>query len=76
MPTITIPKELATEKKLVAIPYKTYADFLEWQRKLKSRHEFNPTLREKKALLRARKNLSRGAYKTLTEVRDALGNKN
>lgn len=73
MPTITIPQELAQEKKLIAIPHKTYEEFLEWRRKLKSRHEFKPTAREKNALLRARKNVARGAYITLTELHDALG---
>jgi hypothetical protein len=73
MSTITIPQELKNEKKLVAVPHKAYEEFLDWQRRLKSKREFIPTENEKKTLRRARKNAARGVYMTLTELGDALG---
>ncbi|MBI4599490.1 hypothetical protein HY732_01045 [Candidatus Uhrbacteria bacterium] len=76
MSTITIPQELLKEKRLVAIPHKTYEDFLDWQKMIKSQRTFNPTSAEKKSLLRARKNIVKGNYLTLAELRDALGIEN
>ena len=68
MTTITIPKALANDKNLVAVPRATYEEFLAWQRRLKSRRTFVPTARELKALARGRKNFARGKYVTLDEL--------
>jgi len=76
MTTLTIPKELTRERELVAVPLKNYKEFLERQKRIKSRREFNSSTAERKALLRARKNIVRGNYLTLEELRNALGAKN
>ena len=73
MQTITIPKELEKNRNLVAVPRTTYAEFLAWQRKVKLRNTFKPTVAEKKALARARKNFARGKFISFEKLRDGLG---
>ena len=73
MTTITISKELKKSKELVTIPRRTYEQFLEWQRKIKSVKTYTPTLAEKRALARARKNLAQGKFMTIEELRHELG---
>jgi len=73
MPTITIPKNMPKIEKLVAIPEKTYEEFLEWQKKVKSTRTFKPTARDKRALARARKNFLQGNYVTLEQLQYELG---
>ena len=73
MAIITIPKELARNQKLIAVPHNIYEEFLNWQRKIKSVKTFQPTVLEKKALVRARKNLSQGKYITLNQLKHGLG---
>ena len=73
MSIVTVPKELSKSKDLIAIPRKAYSEFLSWQKMLKSAKTFKPTASEKKALKRARKNLSKGEYTTLDALRHELG---
>ena len=73
MPTITIPKEIKKSEDLVAVPRRTYEEFLAWQRKIKSARTYTPTAAGKKALARARKNLVQGKFMTIEELRHGLG---
>lgn len=73
MTTITIPRELAKNQKLIAVPHNLYEEFLNWQRKIKSVKTFKPTASEKKALVRARKNLAQGKYITFKQLKYELG---
>lgn len=73
MPTITIPKELNTAQDLIAVPLRTYEEFLAWQKKIKSVKTFKPTVIEKKALAGARREFAQGKYVTLTELKHELG---
>lgn len=73
MTTITIPKELIKNQKLIAVPHNLYEEFLNWQRKIKSVKTFKPTASEKKALARARKNLAQGKYITFKQLKYELG---
>ena len=70
---VIIPKELAKEKNLVAVPRRNYEEFLTWQKRIKSARTFKPTAAEKKTLLRSRKNVAKGNYLTLEELKNALG---
>lgn len=72
MPIITIPKELNTHKDLIAIPRRAYEEFLIWQKKIKSAKTLTLTLREKKALARARKEFAEGKYITLAQLKHEL----
>lgn len=72
MPTITIPKELHTHKNLIAVPRHAYEEFLLWQKKIKSVKTFKPTLQEKKAIARARKEFAEGKYITLSQLKHEL----
>lgn len=73
MTTIIIPKDLAKNKTLVAVPHEAYEQFIAWQKKIKSTRTFEPTAAEKKSLQRARKNFARGAYVTLDKLQHELG---
>lgn len=73
MATVTIPKELVKNKELIAVPRHLYDEFIDWQEKIKSARTFKPTLKEKKALARARKNYSEGKYITLAQLKHELG---
>ena len=72
MPTIIIPKTLARTRNLVAVPRTTYEEFLTWQKRVKSRKTFAPTVAEQKALTRSRKNFTRGKYVTLEQLEHEL----
>ncbi len=72
MPTITIPKTLHEKEKLVAVPQKTYEEFLEWQRKIKSARTFKPTKAELRKLERARKDFKEGKYVGWEELKHEL----
>ena len=72
MATLTIPKEFAERKDLVAVPRETFEQFVAWQKRIKSRKTFAPSAADKKALARARKNRARGSYLTLHELRRSL----
>ncbi|KKT57450.1 MAG: hypothetical protein UW81_C0006G0020 [Candidatus Giovannonibacteria bacterium GW2011_GWC2_44_9] len=72
MATITIPKELAQNKDLIAVPRNTYGEFLTWLKKIKSARTFKPTKAELKALARGRKNFANGNYVTLNQLDNEL----
>ena len=72
MNTLTIPKKLAGRDDLIIISRKEYEKLLE----LKKVVEFKPTASQKKALVRAEKNFSRGKSLTLNELVKKLGFKN
>lgn len=73
MATITIPKGFDTIQELIAVPRTTYAEFLDWQKKIKSLRTFKPTAAEKNALAKARKEFARGDYITLAQLKHELG---
>ncbi|MBI3046529.1 MAG: hypothetical protein HYY86_03290 [Candidatus Harrisonbacteria bacterium] len=69
MNTVTIPKNLAKKGDLVVLPRREYEALL----KLKKVKEFIPTVAQKRALFRARKNRKDGVYLTINELRKKLG---
>ncbi len=73
MAIITIPKGFDVIKELIAVPRTTYAEFLDWQKKIKSLKTFKPTAAEKNALAKARKKFARGHSITLTQLKHELG---
>lgn len=64
------------EKELVAVPRGLYEEFLAWQEMFKSKKTFKPTLAEKKAVARGRREISKGRYISLEELTYELENKN
>ena len=68
MDTITIPKKIALQGDLVVIPRKEYEALL-WLKKIR---EFIPTVAQRNALIRARKNRKEGKYLTIDELRRKL----
>ena len=74
MTTITIPKELAKKGEFLIIPRDEYEEFLRFR--LKDIKEVEMTRVQKKALERARKNLSEGKFLTIYELKRKLGIKN
>ena len=73
MTTITIPKTLIKEKELVLIPRREYEEFSRWQKTTKPFKSFKPTLAQKKALSKARKNFANGKFLTIDELKRKLG---
>lgn len=71
MITITIPKKLIKNDDLVVIPRREYEDFL--VSRLKSIKEIELTSKQKKAINTARKNIARGNFITIHELRRKLG---
>lgn len=69
MTAVTIPRESAEKGDLVLIPRKEYEALLLGRRKVKT---FKPSATQKKALEEARKQLARGAFFTLKELRHEL----
>lgn len=72
MATITIPRQFNVVKELIAVPRATYAEFLNWQKKIKSPRTFKPTAADKNALAKARKEFARGDYITLAQLKHEL----
>lgn len=72
MSIITVPQALSQNNDLVAVPRRTYEEFLAWQRKIKSAKTFKATSSEKKAILRGRRNFADGKYVTLEELQHEL----
>ncbi len=70
MPTITIPKEMTQKGDLIIIPRKEYEEFLELKKTIAV---FIPTISDKKALARARKNKKKGNLLTFNELKSKLG---
>ena len=76
MATITVPRSVKVgERNLVAVPQEEYRVFLNWQKMVKSQSTFRPTKADKQALERGRKNLSKGQYIELAQLRHELGNR-
>lgn len=69
MNTITIPKKMAQSDDLIVVPRKEYESLLQ----LRKIGEFNPTSAQKKALIRAENNLSRGKTLSYNELIRKLG---
>ncbi len=74
MNTITIPQKIAQKGDLVLLPRREYDELLRFR--LKSIREVELTPMQRRALLRARKNLSRGKFLTIHELKAKLGSKN
>lgn len=74
MPTITIPKNLSEDEKLIVVPRKEYEEFLRFR--LKNIEEVKMTSAQKRALARARKNLAQGYFLTIHELKRKLELKN
>lgn len=55
---------------MVLVPQKEYAKFLIWQKSIK---EYTPTVAEKRALAKARRNFAKGNYLTLEQYKRELG---
>ena len=72
MSTISVPKYFSRTDDLVAVPRATYAEFLAWERRVKSRKTFVPSASERKSLERARRNFRRGRYLTLEALEHEL----
>ena len=72
MATITIPKVAERNKELIAVPRKIYEEFIAWQKKIKSVRTFKPTAAEKRAIEKGRREIARGEYVTLEELRHEL----
>lgn len=71
MATLTIPRSLIKEEDLVVIPKSEYRHLLQFRAKRIEEAEMTPTT--KMALLSARKNLSKGKFLTVGELRHKLG---
>jgi len=70
MATITINKKSAQKDEMILISRQEYKELLSFRsRQIK---EVPLTLRQKKALLRARKNLAEGKFFTLNELKQKL----
>ena len=74
MNTITIPQKIAQKGDLVLLPRREYDELLRFR--LKSIREVELTPMQRRALLRARKNLSRGKFLTIHELKAKLGSNN
>lgn len=72
MTTITIPKSSARKKELIAVPREEYEAYTAWLKRLKSSRVFDPTISDKRALQRARKNLAKGKALTLADLEREL----
>ena len=72
MNTVTIPKKLARNDDLVVLPRREYEALLQ----LKKFKEFNPTAVQKRALLRAETNFSKGKTFSYRELVKKLGFEN
>ncbi|MFY9493170.1 MAG: hypothetical protein WAP55_01710 [Minisyncoccia bacterium] len=69
--SVTIPKNMVEKGDLVIIPRKEYEEFLSFR--LKKTREVELTPAQKKALKEARKNLARGKFLTIHELKRKLG---
>ena len=74
MPTITIPRKITKGEELIIIPRKEYEEFLRCR--LKENGELILTASQKRLLQKARRNLAKGKYLTIYELKEKLGIKN
>ena len=71
MKVITIPKNLIKNDDLVVIPRREYEEFLRFRfSKIK---EVNMTSQQKRILAQARKNLKKGKFLAIYELKEKLG---
>lgn len=66
---ITIPKELSKKGELVVIPRSEYEEFLRLKKVIPL---VKPTLSEKKAIQTGRKEIQKGKYITLKQLKDEM----
>ena len=71
MTTVTISKGLTKKRDLVMISRREYEEFLKFR--LRKVSEVKMTAAQKQALNRARKNLARGKYLTIHDLKQKLG---
>ncbi len=71
MPIAVIPKKVFSRGDLVIIPRKQYEELLEWKKE-----EICLTPSQKRGLKQARKNMSRGKFMTINELKQKLGASN
>ena len=69
MTTLTISKELTEGTDLVVISKRDYEKLLS----VRAIPEYQPTAREKRALVQARKNRRAGRFLTINELKQKLG---
>jgi hypothetical protein len=69
MATVTIPKRLAKDDDLVVVPRKEYEALIA----LRRIREFTPAPSERRALLRAERNLKKGKALSYNELARRLG---
>ena len=74
MVTITIPKELAKDDNLVAIPKNANKEFIDWLRNSIPVRTYNPTRSELRALERGRRNFKVGNFIEWHKLRNELDN--
>ena len=74
MTTITIPRDLIKKDDLVIIPRKEYEELLRYR--LNGGEELILTASQKRRLQQARRNLAKGKYLTIYEIKKKLGIKN
>lgn len=72
MTTITIPRSSAKKKKLIAVPREEYEAYISWLKRIKSTRVFDPTVSQKRALRKARRNLAKGKTLTLADLEREL----
>jgi len=71
MTTLTIPQSLIRERELVVIPKAEYESLL--KTRMRKIEEIEMTNIQKRALIDARKNLSKGKFMTIGNLRHKLG---
>ncbi|OHB18208.1 MAG: hypothetical protein A2749_00340 [Parcubacteria group bacterium RIFCSPHIGHO2_01_FULL_45_26] len=72
MVTVMIPQNWSGENNLIAVPQRAYAEFLAWQKKIKSIQTFKPTAKEIRELGKARKDFANGKFITLDNLKHEL----
>ena len=65
-------KTVSRNKEFVSVPRESFEEFLLWQ-KIKNAKTFTPTVAEKRALARGRRNFAKGNYITLKQLKHELG---
>lgn len=71
MTTITIPKKLINKGDLVIVPRKEYEELLDFR--LKKIQEVELTPIQKRALVQAKKNLSKDKFLTIYDLKQKMG---
>ena len=71
MTILTIPKQLTNKGELIVLPRKEYEELLHFRSRIVK--EVPMTLKQKRAFIRARKNLAQGNFLTIHELKQKLG---